>query len=486
MNFSRNKVLIAVVCIGGGVLLFGKRNSVDNVDAQISASQEAINQRFLSTEGSTPLSNSNATLSTLIAQNKGLRDEVSKVSEKHRNLEMEIARIRRERERTDGNRSAEQDQTQLQIITELQSRIDSLTEMIQSKNETPTRVFTQEPNDTQLMVNDITGGDVQPIQVPVLNNKPLQDNRLLDMLTQPSSSTEDGVNFSSQEHGQQIDIVTVNQSDVVFEQDDRGNVQKVYPVNPRSKSHRDKEKQPSLLAEVKEEPNTDPVPIYTIPVGSTLFDGVAMSAIIGRVPINNMVSNPFRFKILIGSENLATNGHFIPNLNNMILTGVAEGDFTLECATGTINSATFTFNDGRVSTTQGELGKISDASGIPCIRGQYITNSLSYASRQGLLASLSAFASSIAGAAVTTSTNADGVTNQVVNDAGQKALGDGFKAGSDEIVRWYAERQQSAFDVVYVPPGESIVVNIDSAIHIDYEPVGRKLFHEENMELIAW
>lgn len=483
MNFSRNKVLIAVVCIGGGVLLFGKRNSVDNVDAQINASQEAINQRFLSTEGSTPLSNTNATLSTLIAQNKGLRDEVGKVNERQRNLELELRRVRLERDRAGGNQSPEQDQAQLQIITELQSRIDSLTEIVERKYEASTPASTPEPNDPQFTVNEITGGDVQPLQVPVLNNRPLQDNRLLDMLTQPSS-TGGSDNFVSQEYKQQGEMVTVSQSDVVFEQDDRGNVQKVYPVNPRS--HRDKEKQSSLLAEVKEEPNTDPVPIYTIPVGSTLFDGVAMSAIIGRVPINNTVSNPFRFKILIGSENLATNGHFIPNLNNMILTGVAEGDFTLECATGTIESATFTFNDGRVSTTQGQLGKISDSSGIPCIRGQYITNSLSYATRQGFLASLGAFASSIAGAAVTTTTNADGVTNQVINDAGQKALGDGFKAGSDEIIRWYAERQQSAFDVVYVPPGESIVVNVDSEIHIDYEPAGRKLFHEENMELIAW
>ena len=40
-------------------------------------------------------------------------------------------------------------------------------------------------------------------------------------------------------------------------------------------------------------------PRFTLPVNATLLDNTAMTAFIGRVPVNGTVQDPYRFKILV-------------------------------------------------------------------------------------------------------------------------------------------------------------------------------------------
>lgn len=131
-------------------------------------------------------------------------------------------------------------------------------------------------------------------------------------------------------------------------------------------------------------------PVYTLPENSTLVGSRAMTALLGRIPINGTVTDPYPFKVLIGKDNLTANGIELPDVEGAIVSGSASGDWTLSCVRGQVNSITFVFADGTVRTvpqpdasgkntgngntqnktgTDGGIGWISDNDGIPCISG---------------------------------------------------------------------------------------------------------------------
>ncbi|WP_428775695.1 TIGR03752 family integrating conjugative element protein [Vibrio sp.] len=503
MKITLNKILFVVVLIGAGLLLMGKSNSVPSVDEQIATTERELTEGLVQTTDS-PLNNTNTTLQTLVSTVKQVKSELNQQKETNTHLKNELERVKRNN--NSGNDSSQIQHLQ-QKITQLQQEQDELKEQLANQ-----------PTPTNSVVSDIAGSDVAPISVAQVDsgaNPGDGDSSLLTQLIQPTEinnaissltgtevepidnqSTVNRPTRSSQE------IVWIAQNDKVVETKEDGTTVQSYPVSFGSSGSTE-------LATVAPDtnaptqfpllPNNDTskaVPIYTIPEGSTLFGSVSMSAILGRVPVDNALSNPFRFKVLIGGENLAANGHYIPNLQEMTAQGYAEGDFTLECARGTIDTMTFVFNDGTIrtvkSTGSGDgqtsgLGWISDKYGVPCISGQYITNFPEFVRTQGALTGLGSLASSLATAASSKSTNADGVTVSVVNDAVQKAAGEGFADGATEMTKWYAERQKSAFDVVYVRTGESVVLNIEEPVLIDYDPEGRKIFHQDNArEYLQW
>ncbi len=91
-------------------------------------------------------------------------------------------------------------------------------------------------------------------------------------------------------------------------------------------------------------------PVYTLPENSTLVGSRAMTALLGRVPINGTVTDPYPFKVLIGKDNLTANGIELPDVEGAIVSGTASGDWTLSCVRGQVNSITFVFSDGTVRT----------------------------------------------------------------------------------------------------------------------------------------
>ena len=67
-------------------------------------------------------------------------------------------------------------------------------------------------------------------------------------------------------------------------------------------------------------------PVYTVPSNSTLMGSIAMTALIGRVPIDGTVNDPYPFKVLIGPDNLTANGIDIPDVAGAVVSGTASGD----------------------------------------------------------------------------------------------------------------------------------------------------------------
>jgi hypothetical protein len=134
------------------------------------------------------------------------------------------------------------------------------------------------------------------------------------------------------------------------------------------------------------------IPYYTIPANGTSVRDKLMTALVGRIPIKGVVTDPYPFKIVVSDDNLAANGLRIPHLLQMIVSGYCEGDLNLVSVRGWITSLTFVFDDGTISSTtsndndignftkSNSLGYLSDKHGNPFIRGKLITNAPVYLS----------------------------------------------------------------------------------------------------------
>jgi cell division protein ZapB len=234
-------------------------------------------------------------------------------------------------------------------------------------------------------------------------------------------------------------------------------------------------------------------PVYTLPENSTLIGSRGMTALLGRVPIDGKVTDPYPFKVLIGKENLTANGIELPDVEGAIVSGTATGDWVLSCVRGEVQSITFVFTDGTVRTvpspakssdgsngksTAGSIGWLSDENGIPCLSGERKSNASTYLPTLFALSGADAAADAMANSQTTTSVDGTTVTSTLTGSAGQAALGKALSGGTNELADWVKARYGQMFDAVYVPPGAQVAVHITRQIPIDYEEQGRKVRYD--------
>lgn len=236
-----------------------------------------------------------------------------------------------------------------------------------------------------------------------------------------------------------------------------------------------------------------PKPIYTVPANSTLMGSIAMTALIGRVPVDGTVTDPYPFKVLVGADNLTANGIELPDVSGAVMSGNASGDWTLSCVKGQIHSITFVFNDGTIRTvppsTGGNrqnnrnnsgLGWISDPYGIPCVSGERKSNAQQYLSTQALITAAGAGAASLIKDenGNFNYTNADGTVGSV-GITGNEAAGQILMGGVRDMSNWVNKLYGEAFAAVYVEPGAKVAIHIDQEIAIDFDETGRKVNHQQ-------
>ncbi|MBD1226004.1 TIGR03752 family integrating conjugative element protein [Xenorhabdus griffiniae] len=237
-------------------------------------------------------------------------------------------------------------------------------------------------------------------------------------------------------------------------------------------------------------------PAYTLPENSTLVGSQAMTALLGRVPIDGKVTDPYPFKVVVGKDNLTANGIDLPDVEGAVISGTATGDWTLSCVRGDITSITFVFADGTVRTVPqpsnrtdgsnnsgrnngGAIGWLSDESGIPCISGERKTNAGTYLPTLFALTAAASAGDAFSQNQFTNQTNSSGgITSALTGDAGQAALGKAIGGGFKDVADWVKSRYGQTFDAVYVPPGKTVAVHITRQIPIDYEGKGRKVNYE--------
>ncbi|VXD06811.1 Bacterial conjugation TrbI-like family protein [Enterobacterales bacterium 8AC] len=234
-------------------------------------------------------------------------------------------------------------------------------------------------------------------------------------------------------------------------------------------------------------------PVYTLPENSTLVGSRGMTALLGRVPIDGKVTDPYPFKVLIGKENLTANGIELPDVEGAIVSGTATGDWVLSCVRGEVHSITFVFADGTVRTVPspakssdgsngkanaGSIGWLSDENGVPCLSGERKSNASTYLPTLFALSGAGAAADAMANSQTTTSVDGTTVTSTLTGSAGQAALGKALSGGTSELAQWVKARYGQMFDAVYVPPGAQVAVHITRQIPIDFEKQGRKIRYE--------
>lgn len=243
-------------------------------------------------------------------------------------------------------------------------------------------------------------------------------------------------------------------------------------------------------------------PVYTLPENSTLTGSIAMTALIGRVPVDGVVNDPYPFKVLIGPDNLTANGIDLPDVAGAVISGTAAGDWTLSCVRGQIISMTFVFNDGRIRTVptpqklthrqstgqaggsstdkiQGGIGWLSDPYGIPCISGERRSNAEQYLGTKSLITA--------AGAGVAKLLESDQQGSNTLFSASGTPVGNGatgtdamntiLSGGVKDIGDWVNKLYGQAFAAIYVQPGAQVSVHLDRQLEIDYETLGRKVRH---------
>ncbi|MFP1878511.1 TIGR03752 family integrating conjugative element protein [Lonsdalea quercina] len=243
-------------------------------------------------------------------------------------------------------------------------------------------------------------------------------------------------------------------------------------------------------------------PVYTLPENATLVGSRAMTALLGRVPINGTVTDPYPFKLLIGKDNLTANGIELPDVEGAVVSGTASGDWTLSCVRGQVNSITFVFADGTIRTlpkananagsgnsggagngkdvsTNAGIGWISDDNGIPCISGERKSNASTYLPTIAALSGASAAGDAFSQGQYTAQNNVNGITSTMTGSAGQAVLGKALSGSMKETADWVRERYGMMFDAIYVPPGQKLAVHITRQLAIDFETQGRKVRYDD-------
>lgn len=246
-----------------------------------------------------------------------------------------------------------------------------------------------------------------------------------------------------------------------------------------------------------ESQQAEPIPVYTIPTTATLVNNTTMSPLIGVVPdITNNVNDPFRFKIVTGSENLATNGMDIHGIDNIVWGGYVVGVRDQSCVRAYVDTVTYTFQDGTISTFEkgksnvtstessqysgmNALGYLTDEYGKPCIRGDYISNAHKYLADRSLAAFLGGIAQATSDSQMKYLENKDGdLSGFVTGDTGKYIAGAGIAGTANEIAKYVADRAAGAMDLIYVDSGINVQLFIETQIPIDYDPNARKLNYE--------
>ena len=256
----------------------------------------------------------------------------------------------------------------------------------------------------------------------------------------------------------------------------------------------------ATVSQSDKEAERQKIPFYTIPSNSTLMGSTAMTALMGRIPTGGEVQDPYPFRIVVGPENLATNGITLPpEVTGIVMAGYAVGDLALECVRGDIRSMTFTFESGDILTLPApqdisrgnaqqqinvDIGYITDEYGVPCIPGQLITNAAEVVTIKTALGVAEGYANANAAGQFTTQSNlGGGLTSGLTGDPQKYAANTALASGVSEISDWYNRRVEDSWDVVYIPPGQKLSVLIDQELRLDLNPNGRKVNHYANQKL---
>jgi integrating conjugative element protein (TIGR03752 family) len=231
------------------------------------------------------------------------------------------------------------------------------------------------------------------------------------------------------------------------------------------------------------------MPVYTIPDISILNEAIAVTHMIGRVPIKGDVTDPAPFKVVLGHENLAANGHNIPGIEGMFMEGHVWGDATLSCVRANVERASFIFKDGRIvnypekkgknskkSGNTESIGYLTDEYGSTCIPGKYISNAPRTLTSR-FLADLATGAADAYSNKETTSviSSTGGIKAAVTGSDGKYVMGQAIASGAHGVSDYIRNRNLDIWDSVLVRAGMKVAIHLQEEIPINYSKDARKI-----------
>lgn len=253
------------------------------------------------------------------------------------------------------------------------------------------------------------------------------------------------------------------------------------PPSPKLQQHTDNN------ATESENSANSIIPAFTIPKDTVLYDGISLTALIGRIPVEGTTPDPYPVKIFIGKENLAANGHQLPEVDGMIFSGLAIGDWNLSCVSARLYSASYIFEDGNIVNHTNDakpLGYISDRKGWPCVSGMFKTNAPRFLRNRVGLAGLNAAGSAYANAqASRRESELTGTTTTSITGSIDKLLaGTLVQSATEETNDWILARQKQSFDAVIVGPGAEVSIHLDQALSLDENQLDRKVRYSRHTD----
>ncbi|MBD3611511.1 MAG: TIGR03752 family integrating conjugative element protein [Hydrogenovibrio crunogenus] len=313
---------------------------------------------------------------------------------------------------------------------------------------------------------------------------------LLDSIVPPLNTDEKKQTGTNRTNPNEI--VWIKPLDSGYVEDKRQRKSSSYLTNnPSSEANKE---QPGLLDEVGSKTKNQlglesgKDPRFTIPHGSIIADSMAVTALVGRIPVKGNLQDPWKFKVSTGQKIIMPNDHELQGLEKTIIEGTAIGDLNLRCVTGRVETMTFIFTDGRIVTHEAKnkkdgIGYISDSHANPCIPGELITNAPQIIASMSALGIGEGVAQGIADAETQTTRTTDGSTIQTVVGSHLKNAGfNGVSNGFSEVKQWFSDRIGQYFDVIYVPGGQHVDIHISEEIKIDYDPMGRKVQYDTHSD----
>src|SRR5476649_2513378 len=400
-------VLVGTVFIGikacKDPLLAPRQNNQNSAIADLSDSE----LKALGIDGDTAAD----TVATLVGQMKQYRRELQDVKEDNAELLKENKRLSDQDQTLDTRIDTALNRERETLRDEVRQQQDSLLDIFQTKLEQLTDTASQIGHHSSSANDDLPLGlGIEPGDLPKSIGNGLRwlepdDARNIDM----RSGNNEGSKFSFPTSFTSLDDSVINHRQKQF--------------RAATKGERDLEESP---------------PAYTLAENSTLIGSVAMTALLGRVPINGTVTDPYPFKVMIGKDNLIANGLELPDVEGAIMSGSASGDWTLSCVRGNIHSMTFVFRDGTIRTVPEASGKsngsgdskqssilgwLSDPHGLPCIPGEKKSNAAQYLGSQFLLSGSAAAAEAFANGQTTNIAEGGNITSAITGSSGKFVMG---------------------------------------------------------------
>lgn len=461
--------IIIVIIVGSTVMIGSKKKNtalVQNEPLEV-FDLSTDDLKILGMRGDTEKD----TVQTLITLVKTIKSEQSKTNEKLKKLEDDNKRLT---ERANQLKNGYNSDYKIQPKDKTQH-----SDSIDSGDDIKTSALSKKIDDLTSQFNNLTNR---------LNNTFKKSSLDESISIGKTKNNTKSLNQSpSVNQGEIIWIMPADQIVVSDTRSSQGNKGFTYPnlIKETIRENKDENK-----AESKGK-NIDRKPVYTIPKNSTLNGSVSMTALLGRIPIDGKVTDPYPFKVIIGRENLIANGIELPHIESAVVSGTTTGDYTLSCVRGSVRSITFVFDDGRISTyptndnKSDEIGWISDQYGIPCVSGDIKSNANEYLGTVFALGTASAAADSFSQQNTTVIADGSNITSAVTGNNSQYVLGKGIAGGIKETIDWYNKRYGQTFDAVYVPPGKTIAVHITKELDIDYLHNGRLVDYKINSSLIG-